>query len=251
MALDRSEATPLHLQLYDEILGLIQDGIYPVGQRLPTETTLAAEFGVNRLTIRQALDQLARTGHVIARQGVGTFVSERPTTIDVEMTTESWDSLYEHLVTVPESIGRSFTEELLSVADIEAPSETAQHLGDGTVTQIETLSTVDGDLLIHSYYWTRSASSIAEIEKLGSDQIGVGFMQAVVGTETYYSWRAFEAEAATRLIAQHLDIPLGAPVLVRSGLNCDSDGSPRLFVRRSVPAGRMRFRIRPHPRPFE
>lgn len=49
---------------------------YPPGQRLPTESRLAEAFGVNRHTIRQALDQLRGQGLVRTTQGSGTFVEE-------------------------------------------------------------------------------------------------------------------------------------------------------------------------------
>jgi GntR family transcriptional regulator len=42
--------------------------------RLPANEELAAEFGVSRVTIRQAVDLLARDGILEARQGRGTFI---------------------------------------------------------------------------------------------------------------------------------------------------------------------------------
>jgi len=49
-------------------------GALPAGTRLPGEPDLAAEHGVARVTVRRALDQLARDGLVERRPGVGTFV---------------------------------------------------------------------------------------------------------------------------------------------------------------------------------
>ena len=44
------------------------------GDRLPTETSLAADFGVNRHTVRRALKHLEAQGRLEARQGRGRFV---------------------------------------------------------------------------------------------------------------------------------------------------------------------------------
>ncbi|OIJ67924.1 FadR/GntR family transcriptional regulator [Streptomyces mangrovisoli] len=52
----------------------ITDGTWPVGARLPGETTLARELGVGRSTVREALRALAGAGLVRARQGAGVFV---------------------------------------------------------------------------------------------------------------------------------------------------------------------------------
>ena len=47
-----------------------------VGDAIPSERQLSTDLGVSRLTIRAALDELAREGHLVRRRGSGTFVSE-------------------------------------------------------------------------------------------------------------------------------------------------------------------------------
>jgi GntR family transcriptional regulator len=47
-----------------------------VGQSIPSERQLSLDLGVSRLTVRAALDDLVREGHLVRRRGAGTFVSE-------------------------------------------------------------------------------------------------------------------------------------------------------------------------------
>jgi GntR family transcriptional regulator, phosphonate transport system regulatory protein len=54
----------------------IAEGRLTPGERLPNEATLAARFGVNRHTLRQAVQALAREGFVRVAQGSGTYVRE-------------------------------------------------------------------------------------------------------------------------------------------------------------------------------
>ena len=54
----------------------IGSGAVLPGARLPGEPTLAAEYGVSRMTARRALDQLAQAGLVERRPGAGTFVRD-------------------------------------------------------------------------------------------------------------------------------------------------------------------------------
>lgn len=52
----------------------IAAGEFPVGSMLPTESDLAAELGVSRSTLREALRALVHAGLLGARAGYGTFV---------------------------------------------------------------------------------------------------------------------------------------------------------------------------------
>ncbi|WP_424987213.1 FadR/GntR family transcriptional regulator [Microbulbifer sp. S227A] len=65
----------------DKLLVRIQSGEYPPDSRLPSERALAAELGVSRNTVREALDILESRDMVRRRQGSGSFVtfdSHRP-----------------------------------------------------------------------------------------------------------------------------------------------------------------------------
>jgi GntR family transcriptional regulator len=52
----------------------ISAGYYAVASTLPSEGVLAEEFGVSRITVRQALTLLKRRGFLLSRPGVGTIV---------------------------------------------------------------------------------------------------------------------------------------------------------------------------------
>jgi GntR family transcriptional regulator len=68
---------PLYHQLKDVILRGIVTGKWKVDDRLPTETDLSSQYGVSKITVRQALRELATLGYVRREQGRGTFV-QRP-----------------------------------------------------------------------------------------------------------------------------------------------------------------------------
>ena len=74
MPLTELRRSPLVEQAIERLREQITSGVWPVGTRLPSEATLAAELGVGRSTIREAIRALASTGMVESRQGAGTFV---------------------------------------------------------------------------------------------------------------------------------------------------------------------------------
>jgi GntR family transcriptional repressor for pyruvate dehydrogenase complex len=62
-------------QVSDQIKALIIRGDWQVGYKLPSEIELAAQFGVSRPTLREALRHLNLLGLIDIRHGEGNFVS--------------------------------------------------------------------------------------------------------------------------------------------------------------------------------
>jgi GntR family transcriptional regulator len=67
---------PLYHQLKQVLQSDMEQGIYKPGERLPSEPELVREYGVSRITVRQALDELEAEGRVVRRHGKGTYVAE-------------------------------------------------------------------------------------------------------------------------------------------------------------------------------
>jgi GntR family transcriptional regulator len=68
-------APPRYVQIANHIAGWIRSGSLGVGDRLPTERQLAADLGVSRMTVRQALSVLTEQGLINSQHGIGNFVT--------------------------------------------------------------------------------------------------------------------------------------------------------------------------------
>lgn len=77
IALDRSAATPLHRQLYDQLREAILSGRLTPGRRLLSTRELAGELGIGRNTVINAFDQLYAESYLERRVGDGTYVSRQ------------------------------------------------------------------------------------------------------------------------------------------------------------------------------
>lgn len=75
-ALPRHDGVALWRKIAIAISRQIATGVLTPGARLPTEAVLAAEFGVNRHTVRRAQEELSREGLIRVEQGRGAFVPE-------------------------------------------------------------------------------------------------------------------------------------------------------------------------------
>lgn len=73
--LSRTSVGTLYHQILQELTERIESGQVGVGDRLPSEADLVAEFGVSRTTARRALDELRREGLVRREPGRGTFLA--------------------------------------------------------------------------------------------------------------------------------------------------------------------------------
>ena len=65
---------PLYQQLTLELEKSINKGLYREKEKIPSENSLCKIYGVSRITVRQALDQLEQKELVYTVQGKGTFV---------------------------------------------------------------------------------------------------------------------------------------------------------------------------------
>jgi GntR family transcriptional regulator len=116
-----SSPIPLYYQIANVLQSRIFSGRYPPGTRLGTEKAFAAEFGVSRITVQKALDELEREGVIVRARARGTFVAEqvRPTA-PVEL-----HGFLDDVILLGE-----FGETLRVERDeMEAPPAVAEHLG--------------------------------------------------------------------------------------------------------------------------
>jgi len=73
---ETTQGVALHRQIYMVLRDEIERGLYP-DQSFPSYDTLCKRFGVSRITVRRAVNDLASDGLVEQRQGTGTFVRQQ------------------------------------------------------------------------------------------------------------------------------------------------------------------------------
>ena len=67
---------PLYLQLRNQIVLQIGEGLAQPGERLPTVRELAAQLGVNAMTVNKAYALLTQEGYLVQDRRAGTAVAE-------------------------------------------------------------------------------------------------------------------------------------------------------------------------------
>ncbi len=97
----------LHARLAHEIGRRIVSGDYPEGTSLPGESELAAQFGVGRQVVREAIKVLAAKGLVASRRRTGTAVLPRVSWNLLDPDVIAWHS--------PGEIGKEFLDDLIEL----------------------------------------------------------------------------------------------------------------------------------------
>ena len=74
--LDANSPYTLQHQLKKEFYEKIASKEWLPGQLIPSEKELCDEYGVSRITVREALRELVQANYLVRKQGKGTFVAE-------------------------------------------------------------------------------------------------------------------------------------------------------------------------------
>ncbi|OJY79659.1 MAG: phosphonate metabolism transcriptional regulator PhnF [Rhizobium sp. 60-20] len=150
----------------DDLLKDIRDGALLPGQKLPTETALAARFEVNVNTVRRALSHLQEKGIVRGERGSGTFVKDDTIRYPVSIRQEQGKELAR--------LQRSNLRQVLAAKTLRASDEVAAALqidAGSYVRRVETLSWADTrPFSVSTYFYPlpRYSGIDAKISEYGS-----------------------------------------------------------------------------------
>jgi len=138
--LNRDLPVPLYHQVKTLILREIEAGRWRPEDQLPTEDELGDRFKVSKITVRQALRDLAELGYIRREQGRGTFVQRPPVILGPRELTSFTGEMRGH--------GMQATSEVLEQGIVPASSDVAAHLGienDEDVFRLKRLRLADGE----------------------------------------------------------------------------------------------------------
>ena len=210
------------------------------GDTLAPEAALAERFGVNRHTLRRAVDGLIADGWVERRHGRGSFVLHKPLDYSIGQRTRFTETL--------EAQGRTTESAVLRRLRIPATGGVAQRLqlDDGEpVAWIETLRSVDGlPFCVISHYLPLSI-----VPGVLDDYAGGSLHEFI---EAQHGWLLTRTESLVSAglpqgdDASLLAMPANAAVLRVKSVNVrDRDAVPVEYALTRFRADRMQLRITP------
>ncbi len=226
-ALDKNLPVPLYHQLQGILKAEIESGKWRAEQQIPNESKLAERFGVSKITVRQALQELAELGYIRREHGRGTFVAPR-----------TFDDRPRELTSFTEEMKRRdvvASSRILSQQVVEADAGVSQALGLQAAARVFVLK--------------RVRLAAGEPVSLQTAHIPVEFVPGLLvdeGTSLYevlqkrydlYPARAREtyfAAAADRAAAELLGIAEGSPIFAVERITMLANERPFEFVQSVV-----------------
>ena len=87
--LDNNNAVPLYEQMMMMLRERLDNHVLDAGEKLPSEAELCKSYGVSRITVRRAIDELVEEGYLEKKQGKGTFVTQKRAAVPVMSISEN------------------------------------------------------------------------------------------------------------------------------------------------------------------
>jgi len=237
---DRQDGVALWRQIVGQLQTDIASGHRKPGTRLPTEAELSAQFGVNRHTVRRALEELSRDGLVRVEQGRGSFVAEDVLDYNVEARTRFSEWIRKHNKE-PSGIVRQLRE-------IPADRRIAAGLcirGGNRVVLFERLGFADDrpvSLTRHYFPASRLKGILQALQATPS----ITEALRSVGVDDYLRQETrVTARLPTQTEADLLRMARNRPVLITENVNVDRAGTIVEFATGCYPTPRVQIVFEP------
>lgn len=201
------QSTPLYEQLKNIIKNDIMDGAYVPGEQMPSEAALQAHYGVSRVTVRRAVQELSAEGLLERRQGKGTFVTRRRVQHSMDAIIGFTDRM--------EILGHEPRRIIHSKRIIPAPDFVVRDLclstGEDVVEIKRTLCDGDSPLLFDECYYP-AAHFPGLIDLIGPDVSTYRLIKEHFGTPIMRAHKRFNISRADETVAGYLRCPPGEPL---------------------------------------
>jgi DNA-binding GntR family transcriptional regulator len=221
-------------QVADDLVSRIGRSELVPGQKLAPEAELARQYGVNRLTVRRALEELARGGLVRTEHGVGSFIAVPATRHRID---DGEASLSESMA----RRGIEVRHRVLAVTEIDPGAETPFPEFAGAGVQFRFVRYLAGEPW--SIGEVLLPASLAPLDWDGDTSVFAA-VSARHGLTVKRAERAFSAGPANANEAGWLDVPVGSPLLVLRGFNTDQHGRTVATIAHHIRGDRAEYVVR-------
>lgn len=205
------------------------------GDRLPSEAELCDQFGVSRMTARQAVQMLANEGMVDRRRGAGTFVRDHPVPRDLGSPLSFTGSM--------RARGMETSSQTLAWGEVVPSRDESEALGlepDEKAHVLERLRLADGKPMAIERVVMPSSLAVTLREGFQSGSLHDAFREC--GRKPAEAHAEVSARAATKRERELLELPRGGIIITERRTIYDAGGAPLERTQTHYAATRYSFR---------
>jgi GntR family transcriptional regulator len=218
------DSIPRYVQIRESLRADIAHGTLKPGQKLLPEDDLASQYGVSRMTVRQALTDLIDAGIVYRRHGVGTFVSHTHIERDHSKLTNFFEAAEEEGIVARASVLVS------EVIPAKRQVALALKLEEGEpVNHIKTLRFAN-DVPVTVYDEHNPYKLFPDLLKRNFEHLHIWTHMEDYGYRVKRAIQKIEARDADEDLAHLLGIEVGGPILYKERTVYAEDGMPVEFT---------------------
>ncbi|WP_422660887.1 GntR family transcriptional regulator [Paenibacillus sp. EC2-1] len=214
MSLSRKDR-PLYLQIKNIIKDRILYGVYTLGSNIPSEPQLENEFGVSKITVRNAIQELVQEGYLEKGSGKGTKV--------IRITSTSKLSKWKRFTEVLVEEGHRIHKQWLRVETIscEKNSEPNRLFGDQCLRLERVYFLDDAPYIYYTHYLTHTIGEL-DLQDLNAQSLYELLEDQNISLDKLRD--EFDVQAPPEHIATILQVTSGKPLLKRSRYSYDEQG---------------------------
>lgn len=239
--LSRDPAASGPVTLYHRVYTILRErivsGVYPLDQPLPGEIDFAAAFGVSRVTMRRALDELVRDGLIVRNRGRGSFPQPRTGREPVRGTVSG---LLDNII----AMGLKTSVRIISLDTINAPPDVAAAMrlasGDRVQKAVRVRSLDGAPLSMMTTFVPEAVASFTRRQL--SDTPMLKLLEAA-GVNVSNADQTLTARLADAVVAPLLDVGYGAALLAVNRLVRDDAGRAVQLLRGMYRPDRYEYRM--------
>lgn len=237
--LESSPQIPLYARIREGLKARILDGTYPPHGRLPSESRLMSEFGVSRITVRQALQDLQNQNLIFSVQGKGSFVSKPKAVQDLTQLEGLGEAMnpkgYEALSRVTGIRELPASKPIRAVLELE---------GGASVMEIRRVRHLNRQpLSLDVSYFPLEIGVRLMREDLATRDV-FSLLENELGLELGDADCQIDAIVADEDLSRALAVVVGAPILRVERLTRTRDGRPIDFEHLYIRGDAYRYRVR-------
>ena len=242
--LNHQDATPLYVQLKQDLFQQMNLGQLKPGQPIPSERSLCAKYRISRTTVRQALSEMINAGILSRKQGKGTFVIERRVNQGLVRIVNFERTVLE--------LGLKPSTQVLGNDVIPADIQMAKILDVPLTSQILKLTLLGkGDatplVLYESYFplqfGQRMAKKAAQLEKKGAPFSTYDLYERMGSVTPRSVAQTFEATTADDRLVAIMKVRKGLPIFMITSIFQTADQRPLEFRTALYRGDRYKFHL--------